>query len=146
MYVNRQSPLLVFRGSHTRQKGRGLGSFFTSLFRRLIPIAQKYVIPQAKKYVVPEIKRTFSNIANDYFEQGRPFKDSIKTRGMEGIKAISKNIARQSGTGASRKRKQTFSNKTLNKKRKTVKVVGKQKRNIRITKRKQKVNFKGIFD
>lgn len=125
-----------------RQKGRGIGSFFTSIFRRLVPIAQKYIIPQAKKYIIPHAKKTFHNIATDYLEGRQSMREAMKSHGMEGLKAAGRDMLSQSGSGRARKRTAQYTLCSLQNKRQK----GQGKRKIRKRKSRKRVIFKSLFD
>lgn len=144
-------PLVVYRGSPVRQKGRGIGNFFGSIFRRLIPLAKQYILPHAKNavksYVLPQAKQTIKNIAVDILDGQRPIKETLKARSVEGLKAVGKDIISQSGSGRHRKRKSSRSVYLPRKRIKSQKGRGKkkQKKSSKSVKRKSK-KHKTVFD
>ena len=84
----------VFRGSR-RQRGHGLGSVLSGLFRR-------FVIPLFKthgKTLALDALRTGMDVAEDVLGSGRELKESVKKRVPEGIKRSAQNLIRQSGSG-----------------------------------------------
>jgi hypothetical protein len=85
-----------YRANLARQRGAGIGSFFKSVGRFLLPLVQKHVLPHAVS--------TVRNVMNDVIE-GKNVGQAIKQHGLEGIKDVGKSIiGTQSGSG-SRKRK-----------------------------------------
>lgn len=71
----------VFAGARN-QRGHGLGSMLSGLFRRAMPI-----IKRGLKVFGKQALRTGANIANDV-ASGHEFSTSAKTRMKEGIKQI----------------------------------------------------------
>jgi hypothetical protein len=88
----------VFVGAR-RQRGHGLGSMLSGLFRR-------FVVPFFKnngKTLVSTALRTGMQMADDVIG-GKSFKDSAKERIREGIKTAAENINWQSGSGICRRK------------------------------------------
>ena len=99
------------------QRGHGIGSIFSSIFRGL-----RSIFPGVLKTVGKHALKTGVNIAGDVLE-GRRFQDSIKDHGVQGLKAAAGDVVpqvmetikqsvkdgqAQSGSGR-RKRKHRFS-------------------------------------
>jgi hypothetical protein len=110
--------LLYYRGSPYRQRGNGLGGFFGSLFRRLIPFAKQYVLPHAKT--------ALKNVAVDVLEGGRPLRESLKDHGIGALKSVGRQIVGQSGSGCQVRRR--VSRKKKQKGKEMAKRVGRKKR------------------
>lgn len=96
--------LQFYKSSYRRQRGRGLGSFFGSLFRKLMPFAKNTVLPFVKTHVLPAAKKGASQLASDILS-GRNVKESFKERGQETLKGIGDSLRDQSGSGLRRVRK-----------------------------------------
>jgi len=95
-YYSRQAggQIPVFVGSRY-QRGRGLGSVLSGLFRR-------FIVPLFKthgKTLALDDLRTGMDVADDVLGSRRGFKESVKKRVPEGIKRTAKSLIRQSGTG-----------------------------------------------
>lgn len=103
----------VFEGARM-QRGHGIGSIFSGLFRTIFPLFKK---------VAPVIGRKALQLADDVIG-GRSFKDSAKQRLMEGIgegiNTFTSNKTDQSGQGFQRRkrRRQTKKKSTLSKRSK----------------------------
>jgi hypothetical protein len=90
----------VFHGARM-QRGHGLGSFLSGLFRNAWPLIQTGAKAFGKQFL-----RTGLQIANDVVE-GQELKESSKRRIPEGIKAFasSANFTNQSGSGRKRRKR-----------------------------------------
>ena len=77
-----------------RQRGHGLGSMFSSLFKRILPFL---------KSVAPHALRTGANIIDDV-SKGKSFKDSAFERVPETLSNVVFNGKNQSGSGARRRK------------------------------------------
>jgi hypothetical protein len=125
--------LTFYKSNVYRQRGRGFGGFFGSLFKRLIPLAKQFVLPHAKTGLL--------NMANDVLNNKKSLVDSLKSNSLDTLKAVGRNILAQSGSGYSRKRKASKVGKRSNKRRKTSKPKrkgSKQKKKGRKTNKKSK--------
>jgi len=108
----------IFVGGRS-QKGRGLGSLFSSLFRNVIPLLKRGLSAFGKHAI-----RTGLEVAGDVIKGGQSVRESAMHRIPEGIKNfameqkfIPSEDVRQEGSGVRRlKRKRNHGNK---KKRKT---------------------------
>lgn len=133
--------LLMYRPNIRRQHGHGIGSFFGSIFRRLIPLAKTYVLPHAVKAA--------RNVASDMLE-GKNFKSSIKENATGALKGVASQVFNQSGSGMARGRKRKSKSKGFNfvKRRKTTKAKRvKAKKYTSNKKRKlKKSDFVTLFD
>ena len=107
-YYSRQAggEMPVFVGSRY-QRGHGLGSVLSGLFRR-------FIVPLFKthgKTLALDALRTGMDVADDVLGSGRGFKESIKKRVPQGIKRTAESLIRQSGSGVggrnTRKRRKT---------------------------------------
>ena len=107
-YYSRQAGggMPVFVGSRY-QRGHGLGSVLSGLFRR-------FIVPLFKthgKTLALDALRTGMDVADDVLGSGRGFKESIKKRVPQGIKRTAESLIRQSGSGVggrnTRKRRKT---------------------------------------
>jgi len=107
-YYSRQAggQIPVFVGSRY-QRGHGLGSVLSGLFRR-------FIVPLFKthgKTLALDALRTGMDVADDVLGSGRGFKESVKKRVPEGIKRTAESLIRQSGSGVggrnTRKRRKT---------------------------------------
>jgi hypothetical protein len=116
-YVNQCGHgLPVFYGSRM-QRGHGIGSIFSGLFRTIFPILKRVAPVIGRKAL-----QTGIQIASDV-AGGQSFGDSAKARVMnvieEGINKIVPSESNQSGSGIRRKRKRV-NKKTTGRKRRQV--------------------------
>jgi len=99
-YLNQSGDgMSVFHGARM-QRGHGLGSFLSGLFRNAWPLIKTGAKAFGKQFL-----RTGLQIANDVVE-GQELKDSSKRRIPEGIKAFtsSSDFTNQSGSGRKRRK------------------------------------------
>jgi hypothetical protein len=96
----------VFQGARL-QRGHGLGSFLSGLFRNAWPLIQT-----GAKALGKQVLRTGLQIANDVAD-GDQFMDAAKRRLPEGIKAFtsSSDLNTQSGSGRKRRKGSLRENK-----------------------------------
>ena len=94
---------LMYRPTALRQHGHGFGSFLSSFFRTLLPVAKKYVLP----HVVEGARNVASDIMN-----GKSFKESMKENATGVLKGVAGQVFSQRGNGSRRgqKRKRGMSN------------------------------------
>lgn len=136
--------LLMYRPNIRRQHGHGLGSFFSGMFSRLLPLAKEYILPHA----VSAVKNVASDIAN-----GVNLKQSIRNNAKGVFKGVANQVFNQNGSGARRGRKRKAhssikksvkkhkgSKSKKNKPRKAKKYSSKKKRQLR------KSDFITLFD
>lgn len=100
-YLNQSgNGMSVFHGARM-QRGHGLGSFLSGLFRNAWPLIKTGAKAFGKQFL-----RTGLQIANDVVE-GQELKDSSKRRIPEGIKAFtsSSDFTNQSGSGRKRRKR-----------------------------------------
>jgi hypothetical protein len=94
------SDIPIFRG-HPGQKGHGLGNWFKSFFRFVVPLIKKHAVPVLKKgatIIGTEAIKTASNIATDKIA-GKKFEDASRERFHEGLENIHSNWKSQKGSG-----------------------------------------------
>lgn len=91
-----QPTMLMYRPNIRRQHGHGMGSFFTSVFSRLIPLAKEYILPHA----VTAVKNVASDVVN-----GVNLKQSLKDNARGVLKGVASQVFNQKGSGARRGRK-----------------------------------------
>lgn len=91
-----QPGLLMYRPNLRRQHGHGLGSFFGTMFSRLIPLAKEYLLPHA----VTAAKNVASDVVN-----GVGLKQSLRTNAKGVLKGVANQVFNQKGSGARRGRK-----------------------------------------
>ena len=99
------SDLPVFRG-HRNQRGHGLGNWFRSFYRFVVPILKKHALPLIKKgatIVGTEAIKTAANVATDKIA-GKSFEESGRERIDEGIENISQKWS-QNGSGERKKKR-----------------------------------------
>ena len=142
---NSPNGLQFYRSHVYRQKGRGIGSFFGSLFSRLLPFAKNVLLPAAKTHIMPHAAQMARNVATDVFVNNQPLRGSLKSRGMDALKNVGSSFINQSGSGIrrtkSRKRKRAASTvKTRTKKGRFVK-----KTHTKKPKKKSRRKRKDIF-
>ena len=89
----------VFMGSRY-QKGHGLGSILSGLFRRVLPFLKANV-----KNFATSALRTGVDVAEDVFDNGKKLSESLKERIPQGIKRTFQNLQFQSGSGLGQRRK-----------------------------------------
>jgi hypothetical protein len=122
--------LLFYKAARLRQKGYGLGGFFSSLARRFLPFATKYIVPHAKKALL--------NVANEVLDGNRSIKESLKDNALSAIKNVGRDIVGQSGSG--RRRRNIRSKKSKHSVKKSQNVLRTVKRRKAIPK------IKSLFD
>ena len=94
------SDLPVYRG-HSNQRGHGLGNWFKSFYRYIVPMIQKHALPVLKKgatIVGTEAIKTAANIANDKIAV-KKFSETGIERLNEGLEQIQQNWNKQKGSG-----------------------------------------------
>jgi len=89
----------VFAGARY-QKGHGLGSILSGLFRRVLP----FLKANGKNFAV-NLLRTGVDVADDVFDGGKKFTDALKERVPQGIKRTVQDLKFQSGSGLAKRRK-----------------------------------------
>jgi len=89
-----------YRANLPRQRGAGIGSFFKSVGRFLLPLVQKHVLPHAVS--------TARNLMSDVIE-GKHVARALKQHGLEGIKDVGRSlVGDQSGSGTRQNRKRRY--------------------------------------
>jgi hypothetical protein len=99
------SDLPMFRGARN-QRGHGLGNWFRSFFRYVVPLLKKHAVPVLKKgatIIGTEAIKTAANVATDKIAE-KKFEDARRTRVNEGLENISKQW-NQKGSGKRKKKK-----------------------------------------
>ena len=89
----------VFAGARY-QKGHGLGSILSGLFRRVLP----FLKANGKNFAV-NLLRTGVDVADDVFDGSKKFTDALKERVPQGIKRTVQDLKFQSGSGLAKRRK-----------------------------------------
>jgi hypothetical protein len=102
----------VFAGARF-QKGHGLGSILSGLFRRVLP----FLRANGRNFAGNLID-TGLNVAQDVLNNGKKFGESLKERVPEGIKRTVQDLKFQSGSGFGKRRRLTLK---LKKKKKIAK-------------------------
>lgn len=104
-----------FYTPYSMQRGSGIGSYLSGVFRPLIPITSK---------ASSHVKTALSNIGDDLSENPSfsNLKTSLKRRGAAGLKSIAEELCStmKGGGGGRRRRKKTVKKKTATS-RKTIK-------------------------
>ena len=115
--------LPVFSGD-LHQQGYGIGSFFASLFRKVMPLVSKTVVPILKntaKSAGKSLLRTGTKVLSDVVLDNTNIKESIKRRGKEGFNEFIGKASEMKGGSYNRKRRGTkrlqISNPEKNRKR-----------------------------
>lgn len=88
----------VFMGARF-QRGHGLGSILSGLFRRVLP----FLKANGKNFAVNLLK-TGVDVADDVFDGGKKFTESLKERVPQGIKRTVQDLKFQSGNGLVKRR------------------------------------------
>ena len=128
-----------------RQRGHGIGSVLSGLFRRVLP----FLRANARNFATNAIK-TGLHVADDVM-QGQKFVESLKRRVPDGIKTAAQNISWQTGDGlrvVRRKRSRSVSAQratTNKKKKKKNKKKTKTKKKKKKKKRKRNTSRSDIF-
>jgi len=91
----------VFVGARF-QKGHGLGSILSGLFRRVLPF-----LKANSRNFAHNLIDTGLNVAQDVFDNGKKLADSLKERVPEGIKRTVQDLKFQSGSGLMKRRRLT---------------------------------------
>ena len=81
-------------------RGRGLGSFLSTIVRKALPVVKRVVMPAVKRHVVPQAKRFAIDTAKDVLS-GENVKNSLKRRS----RIAGENILGSALGGNRRKRK-----------------------------------------
>ena len=89
----------VFAGARY-QRGHGLGSILSSLFRRVLPF-----LKANGRNFASNLLKTGVDVAEDVFENKKSWKDSLKDRVPQGIKRTVQGLQFQSGSGLAKRRK-----------------------------------------
>jgi len=121
----------VFAGART-QRGHGLGSMLSSMFRRILPF-----LKSGAKFLAPRVMKAGMQITDDVVA-GKSFKESVKERVPDAIKEAISSVHMQSGSGF-RKRRITKNKNSGAKRRRVTNIrlsLGKKKR--RVSKKKKK--------
>jgi hypothetical protein len=84
-----------------RQKGHGLGGFFASLYRRILPFIKSFA---------PRLLRSGAEIIDDV-SKGKTWKTAVKSQLPDSITKIAFGEDNQSGNGLRRKRSLKFKKK-----------------------------------
>jgi hypothetical protein len=107
------SGMPVFYGA-LGQRGHGLGSFLSGLFRRAMPFLTRSAKSFGKRAL-----QTGLNVANDMVE-GSSFQDSASRRIPEGLKGFVASNFGQSGSGKRRQRIRHIKSKKTKKRKKDI--------------------------
>jgi hypothetical protein len=99
------SDMPVFVGARY-QRGHGLGSILSGLFRHVLP----FLKANAKNFAT-NLLRTGVTVAEDVFDGNKKLSESLKERVPQGIKRTINDLEFQSGSG-SRKRRKIVQNRT----------------------------------
>ena len=91
----------VFTGARY-QRGHGLGSILSGLFRRVLPF-----LKANGKNIASSLMQTGMEVAGDVFEGKKKLGDSLKERVPQGIKRTVQNLKFQSGSGLGKRRRLT---------------------------------------
>jgi len=91
----------VFVGARF-QKGHGLGSILSGLFRRVLPF-----LKANSRNFAHNLIDTGLNVAQDVFDNGKKLGNSIKERVPEGIKRTVNDLKFHSGSGLVKRRRLT---------------------------------------
>jgi hypothetical protein len=89
----------VFTGARY-QRGHGLGSILSGLFRRVLPFLKANA-----RHFATNLLDTGMNVASDVFDNGKKFTESLKERVPQGIKRTYEGLNFQSGNGLVKRRK-----------------------------------------
>jgi hypothetical protein len=89
----------VFVGARY-QRGHGLGSILSGLFRRVLPFLKANATN-----AVSNLLRTGVDIAEDVWDKGKTFSESAKEQIPAGIKRTVQNINWQTGSGLGKRRR-----------------------------------------
>lgn len=133
------------------QKGRGLGSWFGNVIKRVIPFAKNTILPAAKKYILPHAKEMAKNVAADVLTSDQPFRESLRQHGLAALKGVGTSILQQSGSGLEgmcmkrRKCSGYFKAPKTSKRRKVTKTLNRKRRKPQ-SRRKRKRQRRSIFD
>src|SRR6185436_1761903 len=85
----------VYDGYPVYQLGHGFGSFMGSLFKHVLPVAQR---------ILPHAVRFGTNVIGD-LQNGRPVREALRERGVDALKSAASDILlQQKGSGGDRKR------------------------------------------
>ena len=82
------------------QRGHGLGSILSGLFRRVLPFFRN----NAKNFAT-NLLQTGAEVVGDVFDNNKKISESLKERLPQGIKRTVQNLEFQSGSGLGRRKK-----------------------------------------
>ena len=100
-YYTRQSggQMPVYVGARF-QRGHGLGSILSGLFRRVLPFFKS-----SAKQFANNLLQTGAEVVSDVFDNKKKFSESLKERILQGIKRTIQDLSFQSGSGLSQRKK-----------------------------------------
>jgi hypothetical protein len=82
------------------QRGHGLGSILSGLFRRILPFFRS----NAKNFAT-NLLQTGAEVVGDVFDNNKKFGESLKERIPQGIKRTVQDLKFQSGSGLGQRKK-----------------------------------------
>ena len=119
----------VFVGART-QRGHGLGSILSSLFRRILPF-----VKSGAKFLAPRVLKAGMQITDDVVA-GKSFKESAKERIPTAIKEAMPNLNFQSGSGFRKRRTKIENHSPVKRRRITKRKKNNKKKKIRVVRKK----------
>ena len=82
------------------QRGHGLGSILSGLFRRVLPFFKSNA-----KQLANNLLQTCPEVVSDVFDSKKKFSESLKERIPQGIKCTVQDLSFQSGSGLGQRKK-----------------------------------------
>lgn len=127
----------IYSKARVKQRGRGIGSVFGSIYRFIKPLIAS-LSPALKSSALSAASGIINDIGN------RPFKESLKSNSKNAVKTFLNAAQKQTGTGRSRKSKKK-KNKNIKSKsilKKLQSHIGRRKGNVN----KKKILKKRVLD
>jgi hypothetical protein len=99
-YMNQTGGAMpVFMGARI-QRGHGLGSILSGLFRHILPFFKA----NGRQFATNLLK-TGVDVAEDMFDNNKKLSESLKERVPQGIKRVFNDLSFQNGSGLAKRRK-----------------------------------------
>lgn len=117
----------VFIGRGNFQKGSGIGSFFSGLFRNVLPF-----LTSAGKKVGSEVLKSAGGVLRDYAIKQKPLKETLKNHLKEGgVRLVNYGVDRMIGEGYNKRKKRKVNHYSRGKQAKRLKLSKKIKEKLR---------------
>lgn len=132
-----------FYTPYSIQKGAGVGSFLSGLYRSIFPLIRK-----SANYLAPHIMKTMGEVATDYATNPSTFQNSVKNHSLSALENVTSDaikkmrggrlgmVRKKTRSSLATIKKRTTKRKSIKTKTSTKKSSVKRKPSLRVTKRK----------